>query len=127
METYPLTLVELEVLAMILTGQHKILKDLRTQLKAARVMGREFTGIGFYTRLWVPNDLKPAIVPRDRIVLDDVEATFGEKSAGFVLFVVDGRLHTLEGYMSEGGWPDERSSFTLRYWRARDFENLGIG
>ena len=69
---------------------------------------REFTVVGFFTRLHVPAYVPDAPVTRDRLHLADVAASLTglEHDAGFVLWITRGRLDTLEGFSYGEPWPD---------------------
>jgi hypothetical protein len=60
------------------------------------------TGVGFFTRFSIPEDVPKlpdnATFPLDPV--DDVAADINslKHGAGFVLFVVNGQIDTLEGY-----------------------------
>jgi hypothetical protein len=121
-----LTTLEQNVMQALLDGEDDILSILREQLKAALVIKREMTGMGFYTTFEVSAD-----VPR----AGDLSFKFGDvvasipslnHGAGFLLYVKLGILQMLEGYSYDEPWPQETSEFELSYTSGhqRDTEAL---
>ena len=98
---------EHEVIATFLRADHPVFEALRKQLDACRVEDRHFTGVGFFARLAVPPDVAPARVTRARLALSDVGASLGglEHGAGFILWVENGLLETLEAFSYDEPWP----------------------
>lgn len=74
------------------------------------------TGVGFFTHLDVPN-LELRVPLTDRTVISDVigEIAGLQHGAGFVLYIVDGRMQLLEGYTYDEPWPKEIVEYSLRY------------
>lgn len=106
----PLSALEQAVLDAMLRDQR--LAPLRQQLARATVMSRTHSGVGFVTRLTVPDDapalagetlLRPLAVPHPAL---------GEP-AEFLLQLRAGRLATLEAYCFAGGWPADESAFRI--------------
>ncbi|SRR6266511_2358771 len=120
-----LTDLERAVLEKLLAGDDQRLAELREQLETTLVSKREMTGVGFFTTLSVLNSTHR---------LDDRSFELGDVSAditglthgaGFVLFIRNGLLDTLEGYTyGDDRWPEKISSFRLRYDAPRDLEAL---
>lgn len=106
---------ELEVLAVMLDGDHPVLASLREHVAVCRVLSREFTGVGFWTFLKVPLDTPRADIGPERIVLGGVYAEIEgvEHGAGFILFVEDGYLDNLEGFTYDDPWPKQLGAYTL--------------
>jgi hypothetical protein len=100
--------LEREVIATILAPEHPVMYALRRQFERCHVTAREMTGVGFFTTLAMATHVPPAPVKPGRMHLGDVTATIEglEHGAGFVLFVRDGVLDTLEGYSFDEPWPD---------------------
>ena len=103
-----------EVLALIarlvpqlIEGDHPALAALRQQFQHSVVTQVEMTGHGFYADFEVAPG-EPLTSPASltggsaNIVLSGVE-----HGAGCVLFVRDGRLSTLEGYVYVGTWAED--------------------
>ena len=112
-----LTAFEAAVLAKLLAGDHPALIALRGQLERASVRSRKFSGAGFFLKFDVPPEAPAASVKSGRVHFGDVAAEFAQlkHGAGFVLFVQDGRLETLEGYSYDEPWLKEPETFELSY------------
>jgi hypothetical protein len=87
---------------------------LRAQLARATVLARTHSGVGFVTRLAVPDEvpgLAESATPRVRPGL----ATHPElaERAEFLLQLRGGRLAVLEAYCFEGGWPADEAEFRV--------------
>ena len=111
-----LTPLERAVLEKLVSGDSDRYRILQKQIHALRVSERKMTGVGFFTRFSIPNDISK---------LSD-EATFQiggigadindlEHGAGFVLFIEDGQIETLEGYTYDEPWPRNVDSFHLHF------------
>jgi hypothetical protein len=109
-----LTKFEYAVLEKLLRGDHPILVELYGQLSTCNVRDREMSGIGFFTYLKVPSELKKTNI---NLRFGDVIAEIPElkNGAGFVLYVKNGKLEMLEGYCYDESWPNEISTFKLMY------------
>lgn len=107
--------LERAVLEKLLAGDNPTLVTLRTQAERSNVRRREYTGVGFWTFFSVPEDA-PAAMLGD-VTVGDVHATISglKHAAGFNLFIHGGRLDWLEGFTHDEAWPEEMSSFELRY------------
>jgi hypothetical protein len=119
--------IEAAVLDKLLAGDSPVLDCLRLQRARLHVTKRDLTGVGFFTELAHPADVRRLDVPRRAQfcdVLADVDGL--QHGAGFVLFIDDGLLVMLEGYaLANEPWPSRVEQFDLRYWHAeRDFSNL---
>ena len=71
------------------------------------------TGVGFWTKI-ATSDADP-VPDRPNFELMSARATIPaiEHGAGFVLFVREGRLRSLEGFTSDEPWPDDIAGYTL--------------
>jgi len=111
----------------LLDGEDEVLSILREQAKAIAVTEREMTGVGFYTTFFIPNGARH-LPNNPSFKFGDVTAkTLGlNYGAGFLLYVQDGALHILEGYIYDESWPEEISVFELSYTTGhhRDMEGL---
>jgi len=103
------------VLAKLLAGDPPLLAALRSQAEKARLVSRDYTGAGFYCTFAVPSDVPP--LPHLDFQFGAVNAKIGglKHGAGFVVFVRNGRLDTLEGYSYDESWPDVVADFELSY------------
>jgi hypothetical protein len=106
--------VEDQAMHMLLAGEHPTLEVLREQFSRSQIRGRDFTGIGFFTAFEVL-DNRPKLQPPRRIVIDDVCADVDglEYGCGFMLFIEDGLLSTLECHL----WGDDALPENARYTR----------
>ncbi len=86
---------EVQILGMLLAGDHEMLGMLRDQLAASRVVLREFTGAGFFAHFEVPSDA-PRLGRRSAFTISDVAGRVSGVEVGFVLFVRNGALDCLE-------------------------------
>jgi hypothetical protein len=110
--------LERQVMEAMLRGDHPTLFTLRAQLAVAKVVGRDLTGVGFFTRFHVPSSAVRLSPPRSPIVADVFATVEGLKhGAGFLLFVTDGVLDTLEGYTLDDRWPDDARLVRVFYMR----------
>lgn len=109
-----LTAFETEAISTLIAGDHPVLKNLRAQLGVSRVSKREFTGVGFFTTLELPEATVPAPLAH-RIVLGDAVVEMGglAHGAGIVLFVEGGLLDVLEGFTYDEPWPDEVRNYKI--------------
>ena len=87
---------------------------LREQANAARVSTRTPSGVGFMTKLEVPEALVVPDAPEDA-TLPTVYGVHPELPAGaeFILQVRAGRLNTIEAFCFQGMWPGDESRFRL--------------
>lgn len=108
--------LEQAVLNKLLSGEQPILTGLRVQAKKARLVSREFTGVGFFCSFEVPADV-PNLATRENFGISDVNASIEglEHGAGFILFVREGRMITLEGFSYDEPWPENVTNFKLTY------------
>jgi hypothetical protein len=99
--------LEMEVMRMLLAGDHPVLAVLRQQLEVATVREREFTGVGFFTYFDVP-DSAPRVPDVDWLAIGDVYAELEglQHTAGFVLFLGQGVIDTLECFGVEETFPE---------------------
>jgi len=93
------TAVVRDVLPRLIEGDDPILAGLRVQLSRMTVGSVEMTGTGFHAELLVASDV-PVVQP-PRLVGGDaeIELSGAKHGAGCLLFVEDGRLASLEGYI----------------------------
>ena len=111
-----LSRLERTVLTFMLKGEGGSdgLDALRAQLAKATVVSRTHSGVGFVTRIDVPDEIPSAVdttLPRLRPVLA-AHPQLTER-AEFLLQLRAGRLAVLEAYCFEGGWPADESEFRV--------------
>jgi hypothetical protein len=122
-----LTDLERAVLEKLLAGDDERLAELREQLETTLVSKREMTGVGFFTTLSVLSSthrLNNRSLELGGVIGEIPTLTYG---AGFLLFVRDGFLDVLEGFVyGDEPWPKTISRFELRYTRPgpRDLDAL---
>lgn len=115
---------ELSVIELLLAADHPVAEALRAQLQTVSVKDRQVSTAGFFTNLKV-GPTPPAPTSR-RLIIDGVEAAIPglEYGAGFILWVENGMLETLEGYTYDEPWLGHVDEFELRYPTERDLEAL---
>ena len=89
---------------------------LRVQMISATVSNREYTGVGLFTEIQVPENA-PLLRASNRYIegvpkahLEHPELSNG---AGVLLWFENGRISTLECYTYGGEWPDDETLFTI--------------
>lgn len=110
----PLSRLERAVLTAMLKGEGGEFTALRTQLARATVVSRTHSGVGFVTRITVPDDV-PALGDADSPRLRPVLAVHPQlaERAEFLLQLRGGRLAVLEAYCYAGGWPADEAEFRV--------------
>ncbi len=119
-----MTALERAVLDKLLQGDDPVLTALRRQLEHATIESREYTVVGFYLNFAHPEQTVSVTdeIPnvKSRFCFGDVKADIEglEHGAGFLLWVIDGFVDSLEGYMYVGEFPDPAGAFQfqLRYF-----------
>jgi len=106
----PLSALEQAVLGAMLRDEG--LAPLRAQLALATVVSRTHSGVGFVTRLAVPEEA-PVLAGQVQFRPLAVAHPALEEPAEFLLQLRAGRLATLEAYCFAGGWPADASGFRL--------------
>ncbi len=108
--------LEKAVLEKLLSGESETYRILQKQYSTSRVADRKMTGVGFFTRFSLPDDA-PKLPDEATFHIADVAADINDlkHGAGFVLFIEDGQIETLEGYTYDEPWPRNARSFHLYY------------
>jgi hypothetical protein len=111
-----LSVFEERVMDKLLDGGGRALSILREQFQVAKVLNRQLTEVGFFIEFSVPSDA-PIVSSSPSFEINDVVSEIRgiENGAGFVLYVRDGKLATLEGFTFDENWPKEISDFKLDY------------
>jgi hypothetical protein len=106
--------VESKAMQMLLAGEHPTLELLREQFKHAQIKSRDFTGVGFFTEFEIGGG-GPKVKPPKRYIISDVCADVDglEFGCGFILFIADGLISTLECHL----WGDDALPDSARYTR----------
>jgi hypothetical protein len=112
-----LTPLERQVLDMFLSGDHPVLEALRAQAAAALVASREYTGVGVYVNLTVPDAV--AIPAPSDLVFGDVnlELQNAEPGIAVLLYVQGGYLSFLELVTPSTPWPEDPVVERITYFR----------
>jgi hypothetical protein len=114
------TMNELEraVMDAALAGEDSRLVILREQLSTAEVTSRDFTEAGFLTHFSVTGQA-PRLTEPIKNPIDDVcaELVGEEHPAGFLVWVEDGVLQSLEGFSYIAKWPADAQLQRLFYVR----------
>ena len=110
----PLSRLERAALSALLKGDGEAFAGLRAQLAKATVVSRTHSGVGFVTRIDVPDDV-PAIAESAAPRLRPVRAAHPQlaEDAEFLLQIRSGKLAVLEAYCYEGGWPADETEFRV--------------
>jgi uncharacterized Zn finger protein (UPF0148 family) len=104
---------EKEVMEKIMEKDTSINAILKEQYKKARVVSRDFTGVGFFTDFELADDA-PNIEEEVAYGYGNVTAIINDfYQCGFVLFIKDGKMICLEGYTAQDEWPEIITSYTL--------------
>jgi hypothetical protein len=113
-----MTDLERKAMDALLSGSHPMLSTLREQFADAKVVKRDLSGVGFFTKFRV-SPTAPRLSPPRNLVLGDVFATVEglKHGVGFLLFTTDGLLDTLEGYTFDDRWPDDARLIRTFYMR----------
>lgn len=110
----PLSQLERAVLAVMLKGEGDDFSKLRAQLAQATLASRTHSGVGFVSRLDVPDGI-PTLAETASLRLRPVLAMHPHltERAEFLLQVRAGRLAVLEAYCFEGSWPADEAEFRV--------------
>lgn len=91
-------------------------ETLQAQLAEATVLNRDYSGVGLFTKLAVPESA-PRLQDPGRYIekipklhLEHPDLTAG---AGAMLWLTNGRADTLECYTYDGDWPSEEGLFEI--------------
>lgn len=118
--------LESRALNLLLAGDHPALAVLRRQMASVVVSRREFTGVGFLTDFLVGDAPR---LGQARLQLGDVGATAPglRNGIGFVLFVENGAIATIEAHTYDEPLPDDLCECALFYTGGgcRDMTSLG--
>jgi hypothetical protein len=105
---------EHDVIATILSCNCDGVEILQEQYKYSTVIGRKFTGCGFFTEFIIkdPEKRLPNGENYELSCLGEIENI--SSSVGFILFVRNGFISTLEGYTyGDELWPTRILSYRL--------------
>ncbi len=107
-----LTVLERSVLETVFLTT-RLADDFRQQIDAATVAVRTPSGVGFMSKLHVPDEYRVADITENTIPL--VIGAHPELPSGaeFVVQVKDGRINCIEAFCHEGMWPADESQFNI--------------
>ena len=105
---------EREVMKAIIAENPEISELLEKQYRSAKVVSREFTGVGFFIGFDV-TDKNSRLPEYPNNALGRVQAKFKELEygVGFVLFIREGFIVTLEGFTYDEPWPENIEGYVL--------------
>jgi hypothetical protein len=116
--------VERRLLDAFSAGDHPALDALRAQLARATVVSREYTGVGAFFALAIPDGMPR--VSAARWVIADIHLRHPQLAhdGGAVLFIENGLATTLEVFSFDEPWPaaddDLQPSYLCRTWKPPD-------
>ncbi|GMW07155.1 MAG: hypothetical protein AMXMBFR8_19510 [Nevskiales bacterium] len=113
-EDLVLTPLERAVLGELVASLGASAADFRAQCDHARVLVRSHSGVGFVTRMRVPEEARPLGSEYANRSFA-VHATHPQlrEAAEFLVQFKAGRLATIEAYCGEGMWPDDDAGFRV--------------
>jgi len=108
-----LTILERSVLETVFPSA-ELAAGFYEQIDAASVAARTPSGVGFMSKLYVPEEYRAADIVGNTIPV--VTGTHPELPSGaeFVVQVKDGRINCIEGFCHEGMWPADESKFDIQ-------------
>lgn len=117
------TLIE-DRAATLLAGTHDVLRPIADHLEMVQRRERDFTGVGFYTKLHYSRGTKPLRFEQDWSFVGGVVGSCPEMPEGFWLgfHLAGGFLSTIEGLANEGNWiietePELTTNFSEHEYR----------
>jgi hypothetical protein len=108
-----LSMIE-RLMRLLLTGDDPLCSVLRAQYELSHVVDLELTGVGFFANFEVAGDAARCNPPNFVGGNAAIEIEGVEHGAGCVLFVRDGVLCFLEGYVYDGEWPEHPNVIAIR-------------
>ena len=86
----------------------------RPQIEVASVAVRTPSGVGFMSKLHVPDEYRVAEFAAETLPVVIGTHPALPSGAEFVVQVRDGRIHCIEGFCHEGMWPADESGFAIQ-------------
>lgn len=122
-----LEILEKTVMEMLLRGDSQTLEILRSQWNKSKIERVDFSGAGFFVTYNLPSDI-PTLGENVKFSFGDVytELEGLESPAGYVLFVENGKIKTLECYITDAAFPKSVELKKIYYFgqKERDYESL---
>ena len=119
------------VMNLLLNGEHEILRILKCQYEHSEIIDIEETGVGLYVDFKVSHEAIPLndTVKQDFVFGDVNGIVDGINGAvGFILFISNGYIATLEGYSNvPGSWKSVNDEIPLVYInKKRDLKSIDV-
>src|ERR1044071_9578996 len=99
--------MERRVMEFLLAGDLPVLSVLRKQYAAASITGRDFSGVGVFTKFQVPTQVERVTPPGFTISDIAYELSGVQNGGSAVLFIPYGALDLLELYNWTDDWPQD--------------------
>jgi hypothetical protein len=112
----PFEVFEEQVMKKLLNGDHENLAVLRMQYEKVKSVDREFSGAGFFSNFNLSDEAPKLNL--EKLQFGDVIGKINNMTddVGFVLFINNGTIDFLEGYIyGEDKWPEEILEYKLQY------------
>jgi hypothetical protein len=112
---------ELDIMNMLLSGEHEVLAELDHQFTSSVLLSREYTGVGMYLQFSVPSSypkVNEKYETKDRFWIGDLGGRIGVPAVeiGCIVWVNNGYLSTLEGHTyGNDRWPEKVGKYELYY------------
>ena len=105
------------VMKMLLEGQDEFLYKLRIQFESSEILSEEESGVGIFVDFESHKDQIELEPIKGRIIFGDVIGMIQKKPiVGFLLYIEDGLITTLEGYtLGDELWLDNEDEIELSY------------
>lgn len=115
-QSIDLATLEAKVMKMLLNDNNPILKILYQQYLASSIQSRELTGVGFFTKFIITDNVQ-RIHNQPSFAFGDIIAQVDglKHGASFVLFITKGAIDMLEGYTYNEPWPRVITNLHLSY------------
>ena len=109
----PFEKFEKEVMDKLLENDRPSKRILKQQYEKSNVESRWFSGKGFFTSFSIAEDA-PKIESPKSLQIDEVGGKINNIDVGFILFIEDGKIKTLEGFTyGDDHWPDKIIRYEL--------------
>ena len=109
------TELEIEIFDSLISGDPEE-GVLREQISSAKVIDRDFTGVGVFTKVSVSDDA-PLLSASNRYIETTpktyLEHPSLEAEAGVILWFENYKISTLECYTFDGDWPEDETLFKI--------------
>lgn len=103
---------EKKILNLFADKANKHQRSLISQISNANTLNRQVTNIGFITKLIVPDHIESLKTMSTRKVFElYAEHPHTHAGAEFMLWLENGKLSYLEGYVLVGEWPNKEYDF----------------